>query len=122
MNSEDNTLEFAAALFRSVWALDLLLTLKRGRDRSWQAAEIIKELRSSQVVVHEALSNLSAAGLVIEDDAGGYRYRPGSAALDEMVSEVEKLYALKPTVVIRKIVTTPNIKLQLLSDAFRIKE
>jgi hypothetical protein len=42
--------------------------------------------------------------------------------MDEMVAELEMLYALKPTSVIRKIVTSPSVKLQLLSDAFRIKE
>jgi hypothetical protein len=122
MTSEGSVLDFAGAIFRSVWALELLLTLKRRGDRSWNASEIIKELRGSRVVVTEALNNLTAAGLVVEDDSGGYRYHPGSPSMDEIVGELDKLYALKPTVVINKIVTSPNVKLQILSDAFRIKE
>jgi hypothetical protein len=35
--------------------------------------------------------------------------------------ELEKLYALKPASVIRKIATSQNMKLHLLSDAFRAK-
>jgi len=122
MIPEDEVLRFAAGMFKSVWALELLLTLRRGRDRSWLSGELIKELRSSQVVIVEALSNLVVAGLVVEEEGARFRYHAGSPAIDEMVAEVEKLYATKPTVVMREIVTTPNLKLKILSDAFRIKE
>jgi len=121
MISEDEVLGFAAALFRSVWALELLLALRRARDRAWSADELIKELRSSQVVIAEALNNLVVAGLVVEEEGGRFRYHPATAA-DEMVGELEKLYATKPTSVMREIVSTPNEKLKILSDAFRIKE
>lgn len=122
MIAEDEVLRFAAGLFKSVWALDLLLTLRRGRDRAWPADELIKELRSSQVVIVEALTNLVVAGLVAEEEGSRFRYHAGSPAVDEMVGELDKLYAAKPTVVMREIVTTPNMKLKILSDAFRIKE
>jgi len=122
MDSEDAVLEFAGASFRSVWALELLIALRRARDRTWTAAEIIKELRGSRVVVTEALENLLAAALVIEDESGGFRYRVASSAVEETIDALEKLYALKPTLVVRKIVTSPNAKLQILSDAFRIKK
>ena len=121
MRSEDEVLDFAGASFRSVWALELLLVLRRGRDRTWQASELIKELRSSRVVVIEALNNLIAAGLAVEEDGGGYRYRVTGDA-DEAIGELDQLYAVKPTVVMRQIVNSPNTKLQILSDAFRIKE
>jgi len=122
MIPEDTVLDFAGALFRSVWALELLLALKGRGERSWHASDIVKELRGSRVVVDEALNNLVAAGLVVQEDAGGYRYRAASPAAVELVDELEKLYAAKPTAVIRKIVTSPSTKLQILSDAFRIKE
>ena len=122
MISEETLLDFAGALFKSVWALELLLALKHPADRSWQTSDIIKELRGSQVVVTEALSNLVAAGLVIQEDNGRYRYQPGSPSMDEMVTELANLYAVKPTSVICKIVTSSSAKLQILSDAFRIKE
>ena len=122
MISEDAVLGFAAALFRSVWALELLLALRRGHDRAWTADELIRELRSSQVVIAEALNNLVAAGLVVEEEGGRFRYQGGTPATEEMVAALEGLYAAKPTAVIREIVTTPNMKLKILSDAFRIKE
>ena len=122
MIAEDDVLRFAAGLFKSVWALELLLTLRRGRDRAWLSEELIKELRSSQVVIIEALSNLLVAGLVVEEQGGRFRYHVANPGIDEMVGALEALYATKPTVVMREIVTTPNLKLKILSDAFRIKE
>jgi predicted transcriptional regulator len=120
MNSEEEVLDFAGASFRSVWSLELLLMLRRN-PRSWTPAEIIKELRSSRVVVIEALNNLIAAGLVVAEDDGDYRYG-GVGQLEQMIGELERLYAIKPTLVMREIVNSPNAKLQILSDAFRIKE
>jgi predicted transcriptional regulator len=120
MSSEEEILDFAGASFRSVWALELLLMLRRSA-RSWPPAEIIKELRSSRVVVIEALNNLSAAGLVVEEENGDYRYG-GIGQMEQLVDEIERLYDVKPTLVMRKIVNSPNTKLQILSDAFRIKE
>jgi hypothetical protein len=122
MNSESDILEFAGASFRSVWALELLLMLRRTRDRSWGDSEILKELRSSQVAVVEALHNLIAAGLVVEEEGARYRYN-ASGRLEDMIAELAQLYALKPAVVMRQIVNSPsNAKLQILSDAFRIKD
>ena len=120
MPSETDVLQFCAAAFKSVWALELLLTLKQQKDVSWRAAELIKQLRCSNGVVVEALNNLSTAGLVVEE-AGGYRYGSGDPRLDELTDALQALYAVKPAVVIREIMTAPNVKLQILSDAFRIK-
>ena len=121
MISEHELLDFAGASFRSVWALELLLALRRAPERSWTPSEIIKELRSSRGVVIEALNNLIAAGLVMEEDTGAYRYA-ATGALDEVSAELQRLYELKPMLVTHKIVNSPNTKLQILSDAFRIKE
>jgi hypothetical protein len=120
MISETDALQFCAAVFKSVWALELLLTLRKAPQLSWHPAELIKEVRGSNGVIIEALNNLTAAGLAVEE-AGGFRYRSGDAQLDEMVAAVEALYATKPMAVVREIMTTPNLKLKILSDAFRIK-
>src|SRR4051812_2849788 len=103
MISEPEILDFAGASFRSVWALELLLALRRAPHRGWAPSDIIKELRSSRVVVVEALNNLIAAGLVIEEDSGGYRYAV-TGALDDMIADLERLYELKPTLVTHKII------------------
>ena len=122
MTSEADILEFAGASFRSVWALELLLMLRAKRERNWEPDEILKELRSSEVVVVEALNNLITAGLVVAEEGARYRYN-ATGRLEEAVGELARLYALKPAVVMRQIVNSPNnAKLQILSDAFRIKD
>lgn len=122
MASEAEILEFAGASFRSVWALELLLMLRTTRERNWEPGEILKELRSSQVAVVEALHNLIAAGLVVEEEGARFRYN-ATGRLEEAVGALADLYALKPAVVMRQIVNSPNnAKLQILSDAFRIKD
>jgi hypothetical protein len=120
MTSERDVLQFCAAVFKSVWALELLLCLRRNPDVSWQAADLVKELRCSDGVIIEALGNLTLAGLVFED-AAGYRYRTVDPQMDELVVALHDLYAIKPAAVIREIMTSPNMKLKMLSDAFRIK-
>jgi hypothetical protein len=122
MIPEDTVLEFAAALFPSVWTLELLLMLKRDSARLWRADELIQELRSSEVVVSDGLGNLLAAGLLVEQEPGRFRYHPASPDLDAMVGALQAIYAVKPVSVIRTIVSTPNRKLKLLSDAFKFKE
>lgn len=119
MPSETDVLQFCAAVFKSVWALELLLALKQDPAVTWQAADLIKELRCSSGVIVEALDNLILAGLVLQE-AGGYRYRSGDPRLDALTGALQRLYAVKPAVVIREIMTAPNMKLKILSDAFRI--
>lgn len=122
MDSEEETiLQFAGASFRSIWALEMLLTVRRQRDRDWRASDLIKELRSSRGVVAQALNDLLVAGLVSENDQKGYRYRE-TKETERLVDGLERLYAIKPTLVIQRIVGASNAKLQMLSNAFRIKE
>jgi hypothetical protein len=119
--TEDDTLAFAAASIRSVWALETLLTLKRDPARAWSVDALILELRSSQVVVKEALANLTNGGLASEDEPGRFRYRAAAPELDEMATSLEKIYAIKPMAVIKAIVSGPSDKLRIFSDAFKFK-
>ena len=119
MMPEDKVLEFAAASLESVWALELLLALKKDPGRGWSADELIRELRGSQSVVQAGLDNLSTAALLIEEE-GRFRYHAASPQMHALVEELEGLYAQKPATVVRAIVTSPSKKLQILSDAFKI--
>jgi hypothetical protein len=83
---------------------------------------MIRELRSSPVVIAEALASLTGAGLVVEEQGTRYRYGAASATLDQLVSELEQVYAAKPTTVIKAIVASPTEKLRAFSDAFKFKD
>jgi hypothetical protein len=120
--TEDEALAYAAASIRSVWALEMLLTLKRAPERVWTIDALIRELRSSLAVVNECLSNLRNAGLITEDGEGGYRYNPASPELGEMASALEKIHGIKPMAVIKAIVSGPSDKLRIFSDAFKFNK
>jgi hypothetical protein len=104
--TEDELLAYAAHTLGSIWALDLLLLLKRDPAHGWNRPSLVRELRSSSIVIHEALEKLRAAGLSITDSAGLNRYHPASPQLDDVVCELERIYAQKPFTVITAIGAT----------------
>jgi hypothetical protein len=120
--TEDEVLLFIAASIGSVWALELLLLLKRDPNVAWNQESLVRELRSSPVVINEALRGLEGAGLVAQDGAGAFRYHVASPELNAMATELEKTYAAKPMTVIKAIVNARTDKLRAFSDAFKFKD
>lgn len=120
--TEDDLLAFIATSLGSVWALELLLLLRRNPDRGWDPESLVRELRSSPLVVDEGLRRLQGAGLVMQDGAATFRYQAASPQLDDVASELEKVYAAKPTTVINAIVNARTDKLRAFSDAFKLKD
>jgi len=119
---EEAVFRFLSGSIRSVWALELLVLLRRGRARSWDPDGLVRELRGSQFVVSEAIHNLKHAGLVAQDAEGLTRYQPATAELDDICDAIEALYAAKPMAVIKAIANAPNEKLRIFSDAFKLKD
>jgi hypothetical protein len=119
--TEENLIAFIRTHVTSVGALELLLLLRRERDRDRDAADLVRELRSSPAVVADALGALKKAGLVRESADGRHRYAPSTAELEAAAAGVQELYAVKPLAVVKAIVTAPNEKLRIFSDAFKFK-
>jgi hypothetical protein len=105
---------------RSVWALELLLLLKRDPERCWSVGELVSDLRASHGLVADNLAALQGAGLVIPDDQGCFRYLPAAPTLAQLVDQLEAAYRAKPVTVIRWI-SAPTERLQSLADAFKFK-
>jgi hypothetical protein len=120
--TEDDVLAFIANSIGSVWALELLLLLKRDTGRGWEAEALVRELRSSPVVIAEALGRLQNAGLVMQRGPRTFQYHAASPLLDDVASEIVKVYAIKPMTVIRAIVDPRTDKLRAFSDAFKLKD
>ena len=120
MIQEEDVLDFAASSVASIWALELLLLVRHDR-RAWSSAELMGQLRGSDLVIAQCLHRLQVVGLIVEE-SGSYVYRPSSSQTDNLANELEKLYRLKPVTVISAIANAPQRKLQILSDAFRLKK
>jgi DNA-binding GntR family transcriptional regulator len=120
--TDDEILTFVQASFKSVWTLELLIMLRRNREKAWSRDELVRDLRSSHTVVGEALSSLLAAGLVVDDPGETFRYQAASANLEEIAARIEAMHAAKPMRLIRAITAAPNEKLRIFSDAFKLKD
>ena len=116
----DDLLRLIGSSFRSVWALELLLLLKR-EPRTWTPEELVSALRASDLVVNKALDELVAGGLVSVDDEGA-RYRPVSDEVARQIGEIEKLYAARPDAVRRAIVSATSSGATAFADAFKLRK
>ena len=104
---------------RSVWALELLLFMRRDPERSWRAPELVRELRASNAVVGESLSRFEIAGLVSREDDGAWRFAPVSLLLHDFCDRLAEEYQTRPVAVINLIASRRRI--QGLADAFKFK-
>jgi hypothetical protein len=118
-SSDDDVLRFVAASFPSVWALELLLALKRER-RAWSRDELVATLRASELVVSRALEALVAAGLASFEN-GGAIYLPVNADVDACVERVEQTYRTRPNAVRRAIIAASASSATAFADAFRLR-
>jgi hypothetical protein len=101
--TEDDLLAFITTSIGSIWALELLLLFRRDPSRGWDAAAAVRELRSSPIVIEEAVARLRTAGLIVQDSAGLCRYHAASPRIDRLASELATAYAAKPIMVINAI-------------------
>ncbi len=116
---EDDIVSFVQGAISSVCALELLMLLRRERQRSLTLDQVVRELRSSEVAITQALNHLAASGL-IEKAAEGYRYQQSSTRLDAVCERLESLYAHKPVKIINAILKAPDEKLRTFAEAFRL--
>jgi predicted transcriptional regulator len=121
VGEEEDIIAFIRTHIGSLYALELLLLIKRDRGKSWQSGELVRELRSSRTAVAEALNRLLKAGLVLEG-SGGYSYAPASPERERLADEIEKAYVSRPMTLVKAIVAAPDEKLREFSDAFKLKE
>lgn len=119
MSGSEEVLRFIAASFPSVWALELLLTLKRD-PRLWSGAELVSALRASDLVISKAVDALVAAGLASIEEHG-VRYVAANADVARCVEEVEQLYRARPDSVRRAIVSPRSSSASAFADAFKLR-
>jgi hypothetical protein len=117
--SDEELLRFIAASFPSVWALELLLALKR-ESRPCTREELVRTLRASELVVATALDALVAAGLASLED-GGAVYLPVNDEVSECMERVEQLYRSRPNFVRRSIVSGASRSATAFADAFKLR-
>jgi len=119
--SEEEVAGFISDTFGSVWALELLLLLKREGARSWPRPELVAALRASDSVIDRGIASLLAAGLVVVEEDDSARYAPSGPGLAALAKAAEALYRQKPDGVRRLIILPRHDGLSAFSDAFRLR-
>ncbi len=119
---DDDLSEFLRHSIRSVWNIELLLWLSQHAGRSWSPADLVRELRASDLIVSQGIATLKHAGLIVEESNGAYHYAPASPALDHLVQRLQRVYRERPSIVTRALFSAPTDKLTTFSDAFRLKK
>jgi hypothetical protein len=100
---EQEVMAFIQANIGSVYALELLLLIKRCPTKTWRAGDLIRELRSSGTAVGEAIGRLVKAGFVAENPPGRYVFAPASPQHERLATEIEQAYAHMPISVMQGI-------------------
>jgi hypothetical protein len=116
----ENLMRFIGSSFRSVWALEILLVLKRDR-RNWAPDELVATMRASELVVARALDALVAAGLASLDSQGA-SYMPINDDVARCVDQLEEVYAVRPDAVRRVIISASSSGTAAFADAFRLRK
>lgn len=120
--AEEAVLDFVRGSVPSAWALELLLLMRRQRERAWRPEALVSELRGSLELVSQSLAALSEAGLVAADGRGQYAYQPRTPELAEMIDAVAELHAQKPLTVLSAIFSAPSGRIRTFADAFLFRK
>lgn len=113
---------FVQVAIPSIWTLELLLFLTGRAPASFAEEELVRELRASPVLIADTLAGLKRAGLVEEELAGGFRYRPASAAAAALVEDLRRLSVERPVALRNAILAAPHQRVLVFANAFRIKK
>lgn len=120
MAADPELTDFVREHFRSVWAVELLLVMKRDGERCWPPPDLVRELRASAGLVNDNLQRFHRTGLVVSDEAGCWCYRPASPVLGELCDRLEGAYRERPVTIVN-IIAQPRNPLQSLADAFKFR-
>jgi hypothetical protein len=108
---------------RSVMELESLLLFHANPRQDWSVADVAREMRVDPAWVAPKLGDMARRGLLAESgpNAPRYRYAPRTAALDETVAMLARIYADRRVSVIEFIFSKPSGSIQSFADAFRLR-
>lgn len=114
--------DFLTTCIDSVGQLEVLLMLYADDQHVWTADEVSRRLRTSHSAAADQLDQLAAHGLLLGDDAAGFRFQAAKADTAIAVRDTAAAYASHRTTVIAAIHSSPANKLQSFADAFKLRE
>jgi len=119
---DDELRDFLCHSLRSVWNIELLLWLYRHGSRGWYAADLVQEMRASDLIVSQGIASLQQAGLIAVETGGACHYSPATPELDHLMQRLDCIYRERPTVVTRALFSTSRNNFDSLAELSRRKK
>jgi hypothetical protein len=117
---DPNLLSFVRASIPSIWALELLLLMRRAAPGRLTREEIVQHLRATPTLIDRLIERFKESGLVVEDEHGA-RFECTDPAISSMCEALALAAEERPIALRDAIISAPNEKLRDLADAFRFK-
>jgi hypothetical protein len=99
-----------------------MLMMMAQPNRDWTIEILVGELRASEPLVADLLKRFQRTGLVLNDNADVWRWRPATQELEELSQSVARAHSVTPFAVVQTIVEAPGYQLREFSDAFRLRK
>jgi hypothetical protein len=119
---EPDLLAFVRSSIPSIWALELLLLLRRAAPRYLTRDELVQHLRATPTLIDRLLDQLQSAGLVARDAAGAVRFECAGPHLGSLCEALATAADERPIALRDAIISMPSEKLRDFSEAFRFKD
>ena len=119
---DPDLLAFVRSSIPSIWALELLLLIRRAAPGYLTRDELVQHLRATPTLIDRLLERLEAARLVSRNDTGAVRFECGSPELENLCEALATAADERPIALRDAIISMPNEKLRDFSEAFRFKD
>lgn len=116
---EPQLLAFVRTSIPSIWALELLLLLRRAAPGYLTREELVQHLRATPTLIDRLLLRLESAGLVTSNADGAYRFECSTSEVEGLCDKLAVAADERPIALRDAIIAAPNDKLRDLADAFR---
>lgn len=119
---EPALLAFIRTSIPSIWALELLLLLRRAAPGYLSRDELVQLLRATPTLIDRLLGEFTGSGLVARNESGAYRFECATAQTETLCESLAIAADERPIALRDAIISAPNDKLRDLADAFRFND
>ena len=118
---EKDVSHFIRRWIKSVWTLEVLLCLHDKDGEAETSEDLVRLLRSSPLIVNDALAALTSAKLVTQSSRGSYLFRPATPELAELVEKLAEAHREFPVAVVQAIYAQAS-EIEKFANAFRLRK
>jgi hypothetical protein len=105
----------------SIWALELLLLLRRAAPGYLTRDELVQHLRATPTLIDRLIDQFGASQLIARNPQGAVRFECATAELESLCEQLAMAADQRPIALRDAIISMPSEKLRDFSEAFRLK-